>query len=131
MLNPLKEQAPSSKHLGASFCLRIWGTDEKTLPVLPYESAGCTSRPVLDSLPPSLAPSPLPLLADQRGQEGKAKFNLTRRSGCLVLSRSPKITAESWPFTEQHKATPVPFTAAVAMADPNNIPQLLRPPPAS
>lgn len=62
------------------------------------------------------------------GGERRAKLNLTRRSDCLVPSRSPEITAESWPFTEQHKTSPVPFTVVVAMADPNNIPQLLWPP---
>lgn len=122
------------KDLGASFFLCIWGTDEKTLLVSALcfcwvHISLCSGLP--PSLPPSLLPSPGPFLAAQRGWEGRAKFNLTRRSGCLVPSRSPQITAESWPFTEQHKATPVPFTVAVAMADPNNIPQLRRPPQAS
>lgn len=81
-------------------------------------SAEHTSHCVLDSLPTSILPEDV--IKD--GQEKRAKSELTRRSGCLVWAESPEISAESWPSTEQHKTSPVPFSCSVAMADPNNIP---------
>lgn len=80
------------------------------------------------------SPSPAPFLADsviKGGREGRPSLTLPgdQIDGCLP--RSPEIPAESWPLTERHKTSPVSFTAVVAMADPNNMPQLLSPPASS
>lgn len=120
----------TSLHLG---CRK----DKNTVPVLPLPLflcfCWCTSCCALQPPPSHPRHGHSYLLPDmiKGGRKRRAKFNnLTRRSDCRGPSRSPEIAAESWPFTEQHKTSPVPFPSAVAMADPNNIPQL-QPPSAS
>lgn len=87
---------------GTSLC--IWGTDEKTLPVLPLVTVFLLST----RLTVFWTPSPRPFLPEdviKDGQEKRAKSELTRRSGCLVPSRKSRDKCWILAIYRQHKTS--------------------------
>lgn len=85
-----------------------------------YVSAGHTS-------PCFWTPSPLhswPTMWSKEGERGGPSWTLPGDQIVWCPAEVPEIRSESWRCTERHKTLPVPPTAAVAMANPNNIPQL-------
>lgn len=61
------------------------------------------------------------------GERGGPSWTLPGDQIVWCWAQVPEIRSESWQCTDRHKTLPVPLTAAVAMANPNNIPQLLVP----
>lgn len=93
---------------GTSLC--IWGTDEKTLPVLPLWSLCfcCVHVSLCSGLPPHVH-SCLRMWS-KTGRRREPSLSLPGDQVVWCRAESPEISAESWPSTEQHKTSPVPFS---------------------
>ena len=92
---------------GTSLC--IWGTDEKTLPVLPLWSLCFCWVHVspCSGLPPHVH-SCLRMWS-KTGRRREPSLSLPGDQVVWCRAESPEISAESWPSTEQRKTSPVPF----------------------
>ena len=92
---------------GTSLC--IWGTDEKTLPVLPLWSPCLCWVHVspCSRLPPDVH-SCLRMWS-KTGRRREPSLSLPGDQVVWCRAESPEISAESWPSTEQRKTSPVPF----------------------
>lgn len=124
MLNPLRMSVGKAWECTSLYLGYRW---ENTPVLPPWLLCFCWVHTLLCSGLPPHVHSWLTVWSKEGGRGGPSLTLPGDQIDWCLPSRSPEIPAESWPFTEQHKTSPVSFKAVVAMADPNNIPQLLSP----